>query len=137
VTGCTEKDGETRCGPDSKTVAALVNHVAEWLTLLASVTPDLARGSAWPATEELVMEIDAGFAKAAAGRTIAQTRARFRSSMAKMNRVIRSLEPDDLNAVVIPDGVLVGAFLRRWACGHVEEHAATIRAALMAAPRSK
>jgi hypothetical protein len=32
-----------------------------------------------------------------------------------------------------PGGVLIGAFLRRWACAHIDEHAAEIRAALLAA----
>jgi len=137
LAGCTEKDAGIRCGADSRTVAAEANHVAEWLALLACVTPDLARGSAWPVTDEIAGEINAGFAKAAAGRTMAQTRLRFRRSVAKMHRAFRSLQPDDLNTVVAPGGVLLGAFLKRWACEHVDEHAATISAALLAAPRAR
>ena len=137
LAGCTERDAGIRCGADSRTVVAVANHVAEWLALLASVTSNLASGSAWPMTDEVVREIDAGFAKATAGRTIAQTRIRFRSAVAKMHWALRSLQPDELNAVVTPGSVLVGTFLRRWACDHVDGHAATIRAALLAAPRPR
>lgn len=134
LAGCTEEDAGVRCGADSRMVVAVANHVADWLDVLARLTPDLARGSVPAMSGDVVGEIDAGFAKAAAGRTLTETRFRFGSAVAQVRQALRSIHRDQLDVAVGPDGVPIGAFLRRWACAHVEEHAAAIRAALLAAP---
>lgn len=134
LAGCTEEDAGVRCGADSRTVVAVANHVADWLNVLARLTPDLAHGSVPALSSDVVGEIDAGFAKASAGRTLTETRSRFRNTAAEMRRALQSVHRDDLDLVAAPDGLLIGAFLRRWTCAHIEEHAAAIRAALLTAP---
>jgi len=132
LAGCTEEQAGIRCGSDSRTVTALANHVAEWLNVVAGITPQLANGSALHMSPDIIEELDAAFAKAAAGRTMVETRLRLRNSASNVRRAIQALPEEDLNAAMPSDGngeVLVGAFLRHWTCDHVREHAAAIHAA--------
>lgn len=121
LNSCTERDAEVRCGGDSRTVASIANHVADWLGLVAETLTALSPARGLPMPPEVVDEIDADFAKASAGRTWNETRRRLSESAANLQRAIHVHPPNDLGN------------LRGWTVAHVQEHAAQIRAALLVA----
>ena len=135
LVGCTDVEAGIRCGGDSRTVLAIANHVAEWLHLLAEVVPDLTRGRGDRLQDDVVDEIDAAFAKAAANRSLTETRSRLIEAARRLRLACDALEEKDLSVVVQSDepDVTVGSLLRRWGCDHVSEHTAMIRAGLLAA----
>lgn len=135
LAGCTDVEAGVRCGRDSRTVMAIANHVAEWLHLLAEVIPDLTDGRGDRLQDDVVDEIDAAFAKAAANRSLTATRSKLIEAFQRLRVACDALEEKDLHVVVQsadPD-VTVGSILRRWGYNHVLDHTVMIRAGLLAA----
>lgn len=139
LAGCTEAEACVRCGHDSRTVAAIANHVAEWLHLVAEAIPDLTQGRGDRLHDEVVDEIDAAIAKATANRSLSETRTRLVDGAGRLRDACGGLEQRELDVVVqsATPQVTVASVLRRWGYSHVIEHTSVIRTGLLAARNSK
>jgi len=79
----------------------LAGHVSDWGFLLAEVAPDIHRRQVWPATDELMEELDAVLAKASSNHTLGETRVRLGSSADRLVEVCAVLDPNVLEAPVL------------------------------------
>ena len=134
LAACPPPTAGLRCGRDSRTVSAVANHVADWLQVLAESVPIQIGAEMSQFHGEVADELDAALAKSAANRSLEEARLSLRRSRERLDVVLGALQEGDIEATVQSGdrAVDVGTFIRRWGCDHVVEHAAAIRAALLA-----